>query len=213
MFCKKMFNLLSLLLLMTTGILTACESNHGYNGNSANHGADVTGADDAEAESGRKVQFSIAYAAGDPATRQAIAAAIKSYMQLYPHVMINDVAEMSSNAYLDWLKIKDAVGEFPDLVEMRDTEAFAAADKIVPLPSDLVELFDHPPQVEGKVWNAPLFINMPEGIIYSKKAYAAAGITGLPATYDELWTSGKAEIERHYSWLSAVRIYSTWASG
>ncbi|WP_342479974.1 extracellular solute-binding protein [Paenibacillus sp. FSL L8-0340] len=185
MFCKKMFNLLSLLLLMTTGILTACESNHGYNGNSANHGADVTGADDAEAESGRKVQFSIAYAAGDPATRQAIAAAIKSYMQLYPHVMINDVAEMSSNAYLDWLKIKDAVGEFPDLVEMRDTEAFAATDKIVPLPSDLVELFDHPPQVEGKVWNAPLFINMPEGIIYSKKAYAAAGITGLPATYDE----------------------------
>lgn len=177
---------------MTTGILTACESNRGYNGNSANHGADVTGADDVEADSGKKVQFSIAYAAGDPATRQAIAAAIKSYMQLHPDVMINDVAEMSSNAYLDWLKIKDAVGEFPDLVEMRDTEAFAAADKIVPLPSDLVELFDHPPLIDGKVWNAPLFINVPEGIIYSKKPMPLPGLPSCRQLTMNFWTSRKS---------------------
>ncbi|KAI7246909.1 hypothetical protein KC345_g12018, partial [Hortaea werneckii] len=71
-------------------------------------------------------------------------------MQAYPNVQVQDVSETSSSAYLDWLKVKDAVGEFPDLVEMRDTEAFADAEKIVPLPEELVALFDNPPQVNGQ---------------------------------------------------------------
>ncbi|WNS44896.1 extracellular solute-binding protein [Paenibacillus sp. MMS20-IR301] len=131
------------------------------------------------------VSFTIGYASGDPATKQAIGETIKAFMESYPQVRIQDISENGSSAYLDWLKVKDAVGEFPDLVEMRDTEAFAGAEKIVPLPDELAELFDDPPQVDGKVWNAPLFVSAPQGIIYSKKAYAAAGITALPATYDE----------------------------
>ncbi|AIQ53190.1 ABC transporter substrate-binding protein [Paenibacillus sp. FSL R7-0331] len=131
------------------------------------------------------VSFSIAYAAGDMATTQALKAVIAAYMQTHPHVTIKDTSEISSNAYLDWLKIKDAVGEFPDLLEMRDTEAFAAAGKIAPLPPELVELLDQPVEVFGQVWNAPLYETPPQGIIYSKKAYAAAGITRLPATYEE----------------------------
>jgi raffinose/stachyose/melibiose transport system substrate-binding protein len=131
------------------------------------------------------VSFSIAYAAGDPATKQAIGNTIKAFMQAYPDIRVQDVSENGSAAYLDWLKIKDAVGEFPDLVEMRDTDAFADAEKIVPLPEELAGLFDHPPEVNGQVWNAPLFATAPQGIIYSKQAYADAGITALPATYDE----------------------------
>ncbi|GIP57684.1 ABC transporter substrate-binding protein [Paenibacillus woosongensis] len=102
-----------------------------------------------------------------------------------PHIKIKDLSETTSSAYLDWLKTKDAVGEFPDLVEMRDTEVFADAGKIVELPADLLDLFEAPPEVDGKVWNAPMQVNAPQGIIYSKKAYADAGVTELPKTYDE----------------------------
>ncbi|MDN4087618.1 ABC transporter substrate-binding protein [Paenibacillus polymyxa] len=164
---------LSALVLTTTMFLGACSgSNSDTNGTESDH----------EVE---KVSFTIGYASGDPAAKKAIADTIQRFMEANPDIKVKDYSENSSSSYLDWLKTKDAVGEFPDLVEMRDTEVFADAGKIVELPSDLVQLLDSPPAVEGKVWNAPLSMNAPQGIIYSKKAYADAGITELPKTYDE----------------------------
>ncbi|MFB5266443.1 ABC transporter substrate-binding protein [Paenibacillus enshidis] len=170
---KKAKFRLTALLLATAMILGACAGN--------STGAGDTGAD----PGGKKISFTIGYAAGDPAAKKAIADTVKRFMEANPDIEIKDLSENSSSSYLDWLKTKDAVGEFPDLVEMRDTEVFAHAGKIVELPSDLLDLFDSPPAVEGKVWNAPLSMNAPQGIIYSKKAYADAGITELPKTYDE----------------------------
>lgn len=181
---KKSMMKLSVLLLATTTALTAC----GGNNNSANSSGN-TPASEAPAntpqDTKKEVSFTIGYATGDPATKKAIADTVKKFTEANPNVKIKDLSETSSASYLDWLKTKDAVGEFPDLVEMRDTEVFADAGKIVELPSDLLDLFEAPPQVDGKVWNAPLQVNSPQGIIYSKKAYADAGITELPKTYDE----------------------------
>lgn len=177
---KKMIGLSTLLLTAT--VLSACGGNN--TANNASGGASSAPAGSAAADA-KKVSFTIGYASGDPATKQAIADTVKAFMEANPNITIKDLSETSSAAYLDWLKTKDAVGEFPDLVEMRDTEVFTKAGKIIELPSDLLDLFDNPPQVNGKVWNAPLQVNVPEGIIYSKKAYADAGITELPKTYDE----------------------------
>jgi raffinose/stachyose/melibiose transport system substrate-binding protein len=165
-------------------ILSGCGGKTGSGGIGGNHAADQGSRPDT-ASGGGKISFTIGYASGDPATKQAIEDTIKAFMQANPDIVVQDVSETSSSAYMDWLKVKDAVGEFPDLVEMRDTEAFADAEKIVPLPDELAELFDQPPRIGGKVWNAPLFVAAPQGIIYSKKAYAEAGIKTLPATYDE----------------------------
>jgi raffinose/stachyose/melibiose transport system substrate-binding protein len=173
---KKAKFSLTALMLAAAMTLGAC------GGNST--GAGETGPD----RGGDKVSFTIGYAAGDPAAKKAIADTVKRFMEANPDIEIKDLSENSSSSYLDWLKTKDAVGEFPDLVEMRDTEVFADAGKIVELPGDLLDLFDSPPAVEGKVWNAPLSMNAPQGIIYSKKAYADAGITELPKTYDEFIT-------------------------
>ncbi|UQZ37251.1 ABC transporter substrate-binding protein [Paenibacillus sp. PK3_47] len=175
---------LPLLLLVMSGILSACEGSPA-GGNGTVPGGVPQAAQSGGGDPGQTVRFTIAYATGDAATKGAIAAVIKAYTDAHPDVEIQDISVMSSSGYLDWLKIKDALGEFPDLVEMRDTEAFAGAGKIAELPSDLAGLFDNPPQVWGKVWNAPLFASAPQGIIYSKKAYAAAGVTDLPRTYDE----------------------------
>lgn len=183
---KKSVTVLSATLLAATAILSACGSNNNAS-DTANNGNNTTAtnAPAATTDAKKEVQFSIGYASGDPATKEAIADAVKAFMEANPNVKIKDISETSSAAYLDWLKTKDAVGEFPDLVEIRDTQVFADAGKIVELPADLAELFDNPPQVDGKVWNAPMSVNVPQGIIYSKKAYADAGITELPKTYDE----------------------------
>lgn len=165
-------------------ILTGCGGKTGPGGIGGSQAVDQGSRPDT-ASGGGKISFTIGYASGDPATKQAIEDTIKAFMQANPDIVVQDVSETSSSAYMDWLKVKDAVGEFPDLVEMRDTEAFADAEKIVPLPNELAELFDQPPRIGGKVWNAPLFVAAPQGIIYSKKAYAEAGIKTLPATYDE----------------------------
>lgn len=137
----------------------------------------------APAEKPKEVSFTIGYATGDPATKQAIGDTISAFMQAYPHIKIKDVSEGTTSSYLDWVKTKDAVGEFPDLIEMRDTQIFAEAGKIVELPEDLHGLFSTLPAVNGKIYNAPLTLNAPQGIIYSKAAYEKAGVTELPKTY------------------------------
>ncbi|MGG6313188.1 ABC transporter substrate-binding protein [Paenibacillus macerans] len=181
---RKTWLKLPVLLLAASLTLTACGGNSGGN-TAANAPSTGSNGNSAGGDAPKEVNFTIGYASGDPATKKAIADTVQRFMEANPHIKIKDLSETSSAAYLDWLKTKDAVGEFPDLVEMRDTEVFADAGKIVELPSDLLELFNDPPKVDGKVWNAPMQVNSPQGIIYSKKAYEEAGIAELPKTYDE----------------------------
>lgn len=131
----------------------------------------------------KEVTFSVIYATGDPATKQAVANSISAFTKANPNIKIKDLSETTSASYLDFLKTKDAVGEFPDLVEMRDTQLFADNGKLAELPKELQGLFESIPQVNGKVYNAPISLEPPHGIIYSKKAYADAGITEEPKTY------------------------------
>ncbi|KRE47005.1 ABC transporter substrate-binding protein [Paenibacillus sp. Soil522] len=182
---KKSFTQLFVLVMAFVLVLTACgANNNGGNSGSKNEGTTPESSAPA-AEEKKEVSFTIGYATGDPATKKAITDAIKAFTDANSNIKIVDISEGTTTSYLDWLKTKDAVGEFPDLVEMRDTELFANAGKIAELPTDLVELFKEMPQVNGKLYNAPLTLNAPQGIIYSKKAYADAGITELPKTYDE----------------------------
>ncbi|WP_139997083.1 ABC transporter substrate-binding protein [Paenibacillus paridis] len=164
-------------------VLTACGGNNSNNGNAgASNSPDNKGT---ATDAPKEVNFTIAYATGDPSTKKAIEATIDAFTAKNPNIKITNYSETTSAAYLDWLKTKDAVGQFPDLVEMRDTKVFADAGKIVELPEDLRSLFKTLPEYNGKIYNAPISGGTPQGIIYSKKAYADAGITELPKTYDE----------------------------
>ncbi|AFH61124.1 ABC transporter substrate-binding protein [Paenibacillus caseinilyticus] len=160
-------------------VLTACGGS-----TEKNEGAAGT-ADPAKKE----VSFTLGYATGDPATKQAMADAVDAFMKANPGIKIKNISEGGSAAYLDWLKTKDAVGEFPDLVEMRDTQLFADAGKIAELPADLQGLFESIPQVNNKSYVAPIALPVPQGMIYSKKMYADAGITEEPKTYAEFITA------------------------
>ncbi|MDF2938307.1 MAG: transporter substrate-binding protein [Paenibacillaceae bacterium] len=165
-------------------VLTACGGDKS-SGTDASPAAS-TGATAAASTAPKKnVTFTIGYATGDPATKQAMADAVAAFTKANPNIKITDLSEGGMASYLDWLKTKDAVGEFPDLVEMRDTQLFSEAGKIAELPAEWLALFNDAPKLNGKNWTAPIAGNTPQGIIYSKKAYADAGVTAEPKTYDE----------------------------
>lgn len=183
---KKSMKLGSAILALSL-VLTACGggNNIAETGTNGSTNAVSDNAGDNAGDKQDPVTISIAYATGDPATKQAIETTIDAFTEANPHITIKNISETTSDSYLDWLKTKDAVGEFPDLAEIRDTKVFADAGKLAELPQDLHSLFTTLPEYDGKFYNAPISGNAPHGIIYSKKAYADAGIAELPKTYDE----------------------------
>lgn len=186
---KKSAVKLTVLILAMTLIIAACGGNNGNNNNGGNNNstppATNGGSPSGEGTAPNDVTISIAYATGDPATKEAMETTVAAFTEANPHITIVNISETTADSYLDWLRTKDAVGEFPDLVEIRDTRVFVEAGKIAELPEDLHDLFASLPEYEGKIYNAPINSSVPTGVIYSKKAYENAGITSLPETYDE----------------------------
>lgn len=182
---KKSLFVLMVLVLAFTALLSACGNNNNNNTATPAPAAEAPAKEEPVVEEKKDVEFSMGYATGDPATKAAIEETIDAFTVANPHIKIVDISEGTSSSYLDWLKTKDAVGEFPDLVELRDTKVFVDAGKVAELPQDLHSLFTFLPELDDKVYNAPISGNPPQGIMYSKKAYADAGITELPKTYDE----------------------------
>ncbi|WP_217591734.1 ABC transporter substrate-binding protein [Cohnella sp. GbtcB17] len=149
---------------------------------SCGSGSEEQPAGDVQAE---PLTLTIVFAGGDLAHKQGISTVISDFERAHPSVAIQEENESWSGSYADFLKMKDAVGEFPDLVEMRDTQLFADAGLIAPLPAEVETLLQPVPAVNGAVYAAPLEKPAPLGIIYSKALFRRAGISGPPATFGE----------------------------
>ncbi|ACT00648.1 ABC transporter substrate-binding protein [Paenibacillus sp. JDR-2] len=131
------------------------------------------------------VTFTVVFPGGDLAHKQGVSTVIAEFEKSHPNIVINEVNESWSGTYGEFVKVKEAVGEFPDLVEMRDTQLFADAGLLYEIPRDITDLLQPIPAVNGHVYNAPLDIPPPNGIIYSKSIFRKAGINKPPATYEE----------------------------
>lgn len=88
-------------------------------------------------------------------------------------------------AYDEFLKTKESVGEFPDIVEMRDTAVYVRAGMLEPLSDDLKALFRTTTDFYGNVYTAPMAGEGTQGIIYNKKYFAEHGLNTEPKTWDE----------------------------
>lgn len=121
------------------------------------------------------VEVSIVYATGDQVSAELMHQRVVDFMAAHPGVTITEKLS-NEGAYLDAIKTLDAVGELPDIIEMRDTPLFVRAGKLGELPADITGLFANSVPFDGKIYTAPISNVYPNGIIYSKKAFADAGV-------------------------------------
>jgi raffinose/stachyose/melibiose transport system substrate-binding protein len=119
--------------------------------------------------------ITVTYATGNQLTADLMHARVEGFMKENPHISL--VEKLSNEgSYLDAIRTLDAVGEFPDLIEMRDTPLFARAGKLGELPPDIRGMFQYTVPFNGKVYTAPIDESYPTGIVYSKKAFSRLGI-------------------------------------
>lgn len=168
---------------MTAAALTGC-------GSSANAPADNTEQQpaeevNAENETEAPVQseesivsapteLTFIFADGDEGFKASMNDIVEKFNETYPDITVT-VEPGNGGAYSEFIKTKDSVGEFPDIMEMRDTAMYVRAGKLEPLPDDIVSLFITTTEFDGKVYTAPFGGENTQGIIYNKAYFDENG--------------------------------------
>ncbi|MDE6202741.1 MAG: extracellular solute-binding protein, partial [Lachnospiraceae bacterium] len=120
---------------------------------------------------------------GDEGAKSSMNEIVNRFNEAYPDITVT-IEPGNGGAYSEFIKTKDSVGEFPDVMEMRDTAMYVRAGKLEPLSDEIVSLFRTTTAFDGKVYTVPLGGENTNGIIYNKTYFDENGWTE-PATYDE----------------------------
>ncbi|MDO5424371.1 MAG: ABC transporter substrate-binding protein [Eubacteriales bacterium] len=123
------------------------------------------------------------FADGDEGAKASMNEIVNRFNEAYPDITVT-IEPGNGGAYSEFIKTKDSVGEFPDVMEMRDTALYVRAGKLEPLSDEIVSLFMTTTEFDGEVYTAPLAGENTNGIIYNKKYFDENGFTE-PTTYDE----------------------------
>lgn len=147
--------------------------------------ADTETAEEAAAESivTEPTALTFIFADGDEGAKQVMNEIVNKFNETYPDITVT-IEPGNGGAYSEFLKTKDSVGEFPDVMEMRDTAMYVRAGKLDPLSEELQSLFMTTTEFDGNVYTAPLSGENTNGIIYNKTYFDENGFTE-PTTYEE----------------------------
>lgn len=128
-------------------------------------------------------ELTFIFADGDEGAKSSMNEIVNRFNEAYPDITVT-IEPGNGGAYSEFIKTKDSVGEFPDVMEMRDTALYVRAGKLEALPEDIVSLFKTTTDFNGSVYAVPLAGENTNGIIYNKKYFDENGFTE-PTTYDE----------------------------
>lgn len=128
-------------------------------------------------------ELTFIFADGDEGAKVAMNSIVDKFNAAYPDITVT-IEPGNGGAYSELLKTKDSVGEFPDIMEMRDTALYVRAGKIAELPEDITSLFKTTTKFGDKVYTAPIAGENTQGIIYNKDYFDENGLSE-PTTYDE----------------------------
>ncbi|HIX16653.1 MAG TPA: ABC transporter substrate-binding protein [Candidatus Hungatella pullicola] len=138
---------------------------------------------DADSVVTEQTNLTFIFADGDEGAKKSMNEIVNRFNET--HDMITVTIEPGNGGnYSELLKTKDSVGEFPDIMEMRDTAMYVRAGKLAPLSDEIVSLFKAPMEFNGEVYTAALAGENTNGIIYNKAYFDENGLTE-PATYEE----------------------------
>lgn len=128
-------------------------------------------------------ELTFIFADGDEGAKASMNEIVSRFNEAYPDITVR-IEPGNGGAYSEFLKTKESVGEFPDVMEMRDTAVYYRAGMLEPLPEDIVSLFQTTTEFDGATYTAPMSGENTNGIIYNKTYFDENGFTE-PATYDE----------------------------
>lgn len=144
---------------------------------------DTAGAADTASVVSAPTELTYIFADGDEGAKASMNEIVNKFNETYPDITVT-IEPGNGGAYSEFIKTKDSVGEFPDVMEMRDTAMYVRAGKLEPLSEDIVSLFRTTTAFDGKVYTAPFGGENTNGIIYNKTYFDENGFSE-PATYDE----------------------------
>lgn len=134
-------------------------------------------------ESSEPVELNFIFADGDEGAKASMNQIVQDFNDSHDNIKVN-IVPGNGGTYSEFLKTKDSVGEFPDVMEMRDTAMYVRAGKLAELPEEITSLFTSTTAFDGKVYTAPISGENTQGIIYNKKYFDENGLKE-PTTYDE----------------------------
>src|SRR5688572_16170536 len=91
-----------------------------------------------EKNNGDQVQLDFVYT-GDPAFRQAMDEVLASFSEEHPNIVIKGESA-TDGSYSEYLRTKDATGEFPDMFQLIDVQEYVDSDKLAVVPEELTSL-------------------------------------------------------------------------
>lgn len=137
-------------------------------------------------EAHNPVTLKITYAGGDVTATAITEKLLNDFEAANDWITVVQDAS-TSGSYDDYLATLANTGDFPDVVGMRGTEAYARAGYLAEIPDSLTELMADPQEIDGKVYTLPMNGSTPNGIIYNVDYLASLGFENIPAvvTWDE----------------------------
>ena len=154
-------------------------------------GSETTAAETSAEAEGESVvsgptELTFIFADGDEGAKASMNEIVNRFNEAYPDITVT-IEPGNGGAYSEFLKTKDSVGEFPDIMEMRDTAMYVRAGKLEPLSEEIQSMFLNTMKFDKEVYAVPLGGENTNGIIYNKKYFDENGFTE-PTTYDEFIT-------------------------
>ena len=178
--------LIATLLVATMGLslMTACGSEETTEATATTEET----AEEAETETvdsivSEPTELTFIFADGDEGAKESITKIVDDFNATYEDITVT-IEPGNGGTYSEFLKTKDSVGEFPDIMEMRDTATYVRAGKLAPLSDEIVSLFTSVTEYDGEVYTAPMSGENTDGIIYNKKYFEENGLEE-PQTYEE----------------------------
>lgn len=129
-----------------------------------------------------KVELSILYSGEDVTWVAAMENLCKEFMELHPDIVI-DTENANLASCEEELKVKEALGEFPDLFELENISLFAEAGRLGALDEEVSSMLSAPMEIGGHVYGLPTYA-VTNGIIYNKEIFKKYNLE-IPGSYQE----------------------------
>lgn len=137
-----------------------------------------------------KTTIRFLYATGDETWNSVVDSIVASFNEQSESTTVELDPLPAGSDYATALKTMDATGNWPAIVDMRDTVTYINAGKLAPIPESVTSLLEedvYGPAEDGNVYTVPSSALNGEiglNIVYDKTYFADNGLS-VPTTYDE----------------------------